>query len=136
MFKDLINKIKSKNVDTNIFSIFASNFIKGGLLLGVAITIIELIYKSDDLLGFYAFLSASFFIVQLFQFEYVNKKSPKSTKTFLINSIIGGILFVVYVFMMYHLHINNISSENIIVILILFYIIFTILYYLLIKSVN
>tara|TARA_B100000902_G_scaffold8366_1_gene10522 strand:+ start:725 stop:1135 length:411 start_codon:yes stop_codon:yes gene_type:complete len=136
MFKDLINKIKSKNVDTNIFSIFASNFIKGGLLLGVAITIIELIYKSDDLLGFYAFLSASFFIVQLFQFEYVNKKSPKSTKTFLINSIIGGILFVVYVFMMYYLHINNFSPKNVVTVLILIYIIFTLLYYLLIKSAN
>jgi len=136
MFKDLINKIKSKNVDTNIFSIFASNFIKGGLLLGVAITIIELIYKSDDLLGFYAFLSASFFIVQLFQFEYVNKKSPKSTKTFLINSIIGGILFVVYVFMMYYLHINNFSPKNVVTVLILIYIVFTLLYYLLIKSAN
>jgi len=130
MFKlDNINK-------GDIFSIFANNFIKGGLLLGLAITIIELIYKSTDLLGFYAFLSASFFIIQLFQYEYVNKKNPESTKTFLINSIIGGILFVVYVFMMYHLHINNFSSENIMVILILFYIIFTILYYLLIKSVN
>ena len=136
MFKDLINKTKSKNVDTNIFSIFASNFIKGGLLLGVAITIIELIYKSDDLLGFYAFLSASFFIVQLFQFEYVNKKSPKSTKTFLINSIIGGILFVVYVFMMYYLHINNFSPKNVVTVLILIYIVFTLLYYLLIKSAN
>ena len=136
MFEDLITKIKSKNVDTNIFSIFANNFIKGGLLLGIAITIIELIYKSDELLGFYAFLSASFFIVQLFQFEYVNKKSPKSTKTFLINSIIGGILFVVYVFMMYYLHINNFGTKNVVTILILIYIIFTLLYYLLIKSFN
>ena len=136
MFEDLITKIKSKNVDTNIFSIFANNFIKGGLLLGIAITIIELIYKSDELLGFYAFLSASFFIVQLFQFEYVNKKSPKSTKTFLINSIIGGILFVVYVFMMYYLHINNFGTKNVVTILILIYIIFTLLYYLLIKSLK
>ena len=130
MFNELFKKI---NENMYLGKLFLYNFIKGGLMIGVAITIIELIYTSKYMLPFYAFVSASFFIVQLLQYEHVNYRSPDSTIPFMIHSILGGIVFVIYALILYYLHIFKVEPSIIIKILVLLYIVISILYYYLIK---
>ena len=48
-----------KNINkSDLFKEFGTNFIKGGLLIGLTVTIIELIYKSSELISFFAYSSA------------------------------------------------------------------------------
>lgn len=136
MLNSLFKNINSNVSASYLFKIFANNFIKGGLMIGIAITIIELIYQSKDTIQFYAFVSASFFIIQLLQYEYVYKKSKQATIPFIIHSIIGGIFFVLYGILMYYLHKYNVKPSIIVKSLLFLYIIISILYYILIQNKN
>ena len=127
----MFNNIK---INKDLLNVFGTNFIKGGLLIGITVTIIEIIHKSTNMINFYAFVSASFFIVQLFQYKYVNDKNEKLSPSFLIHSIIGGIIFVLYVSVMYYLHLLDYSPNNIILISLVLYIMFSLLYYIILTN--
>tara|TARA_B100001175_G_scaffold17282_1_gene13101 strand:- start:3085 stop:3438 length:354 start_codon:yes stop_codon:yes gene_type:complete len=88
----------------NLIKIFGRNFVYGGLILGFFLTLIDLIKNSSNNIALYAFLSGSFFIVNLFQYYYVNELSKKSMEVFLVNSIVGGLFWVIYAVLLYYLH--------------------------------
>tara|TARA_Y100000389_G_scaffold195564_1_gene227162 strand:- start:4439 stop:4801 length:363 start_codon:yes stop_codon:yes gene_type:complete len=118
----------------NFIKIFGRNFIYGGLILGFALTLIDFIKNSSNNIALYAFLSGSFFILNLFQYYYVNKLSKQSMEPFLLYSIAGGIFWVIYAVLLYYLHkFTNDIKFSIIITLILI-IIVSLIYYLLLKN--
>lgn len=107
---------------------FVRNFLYGGLILGFCLTLIDLIKNSTNNIALYAFLSGSFFIVNLFQYYYVNKVSEKSTEPFLIQSIIGGTVWVLFAILLYYLHKSKLNNTTIIITMSLIIILITIIY--------
>ena len=127
------------NIDINVPSnslvtIFSKNFLKGGIILGIALTLIDIIKYKKNLISFYAFMSASFFIVNLLQFYYIDKVNKNLNRTFLLHTIVGGIVWVLYSVILYILYINNITTDVNILITLLFIIIISIIYYILLKN--
>jgi len=118
----------------NLIKIFGRNFIYGGLILGFCLTLIDLIKNSSNNIALYAFLSGSFFIVNLFQYYYVNELSKKSMEPFLAYSIVGGLFWVTYAVLLYYLHKYTQDVRlNIIISLIIISIV-SLIYYLLLKN--
>tara|TARA_B110000008_G_C16753573_1_gene477694 strand:- start:11 stop:373 length:363 start_codon:yes stop_codon:yes gene_type:complete len=118
----------------NLIKIFGRNFIYGGLILGLFLTLIDLIKNSSSNIALYAFLSGSFFITTLTQYYYVNKVSKKNVEPFLYNSILGGIFWVIYAIILYYL--NKFIQDTRLNILIssILMIIISIIYYFLLKN--
>ena len=112
------------------------NFAVYGLFLAFALTIIEYINKSSNYIALYAFLSASFFIVNLFQYYVINSTNKKLSSTFLLHTIIGGIIWVVYSIVMYILYLNKIIGLENIILMLVFIIIVTLIYYILVIKNN
>lgn len=113
-----------------LFNNFLTNFFKGGLLIGISITIIDLLSHEQNLINFYAAASASFFLVQVYQFYYINKQNSKLTHGFVLHSIYGNILWFIYVISMYLLYINDFSSIFIIITSTLMWLFGTLIYFL------
>ena len=107
------------------------NFAVYGLFLAFALTIIEYINKSSNYIALYAFLSASFFIINLCQYYVINSTNKKLSSTFLLHTIIGGIIWVVYSIVMYILYLNKITGLENIILMLVFIIIVTLVYYIL-----
>tara|TARA_X000001036_G_scaffold287200_1_gene266800 strand:- start:448 stop:858 length:411 start_codon:yes stop_codon:yes gene_type:complete len=124
-----------KNINkSDLFKEFGTNFIKGGLLIGLTVTIIELIYKSSDLISFFAYASASLFIVQLFQYYYVNYKNSKVVDKFLFHSFVGGVIWVLFIIIMILLHKYTNNINLVIVSCISLYILGLVVYFILLKN--
>tara|TARA_X000000368_G_C22846942_1_gene630288 strand:- start:400 stop:810 length:411 start_codon:yes stop_codon:yes gene_type:complete len=117
-----------------LFKTFGSNFIKGGLLIGLTVTIIEFIYKSNDLISFFAYASASLFIVQLFQYYYVNYKNSKVIDKFLFHSFVGGSVWVLFIIIMILLHKYTNNINLVVISCISLYILGLIIYFILLKN--
>tara|TARA_B110000858_G_scaffold183639_1_gene224161 strand:+ start:1827 stop:2213 length:387 start_codon:yes stop_codon:yes gene_type:complete len=114
---------------SDIISIFAKNLIKGAIFMGICLTILEIIPKTNNSIGFYAAMSASFFYVNLMQYYYVSKLENNKEHTFLYHSLMGNILWMLYALTMiilYKLKFTNI--ENILITFILTVIV-SIIYY-------
>ena len=107
------------------------NFAVYGLFIAFALTIIEYINKSSNYIALYAFLSASFFIINLCQYYVINSTNKKLSSTFLLHTIIGGIIWVVYSIVMYVLYLNKIIGLENIILMLVFIIIVTLVYYIL-----
>lgn len=73
---------------------FAVNFIYGGIILGIFLTLMDVIKSSKLLIGLYAFLAGSFFVINLIQYKYIRNLNESLTNYFLVHSIIGGIVWV------------------------------------------
>mgnify|MGYP001398261173 CR=1 FL=1 len=97
-----------------IINTLINTFITSGISFTILLTILNLIINYTNLISFYAFFSGSFILVNLYQYYTIVNKENKSTDTFLIHSIIGGIFWVILSVLMYILHINNITYKNII----------------------
>ena len=113
---------------------FIGNFIKGGLMIGIALTIIDLIAKYDGMIQFYAFASASFFLIQLFQYYHIYTIKQSSTDPFILHSVIGGIVYVFYVLLMLILYRLNVAPFMLITICTVLWLILTIGYFFILKS--
>ena len=109
---------------------FIKNFLYGGLLIGLLLTIIDVIKNSNKNVGFYAFLSGSFIIINLIQFYYIDKINNKNTHTFLLHSIIGGLIWVLYSIILFYLYKLNINTYINIFITSITTIVITYIYYL------
>ena len=94
-----------------ISSIF-NNLIRAGLLVAISLTILEKISKNIKYVGFFSFISGSFFILMLFQYNKVSF-NKLTLETFLTHSIIGGIIWCIYALIMYILFKLNYSSKQI-----------------------
>ena len=127
-------KIKiSTDEYTSLLTLFSKNFLKGGIILGIALTLVELIKYKKNLISLYAFISASFFIVNLVQFYYVDKSNPSMNTTFLIHTIIGGITWAIFSVILYVFYLLKLSTEINILFTLFIIIVTWILYYLLIE---
>ena len=105
---------------SDIISIFVKNLVKGGIFVGIALTILEIIPKTNYSIGLYAALSASFFYVNLMQYYYVSKLENNKEHTFLYHSLIGNILWMLYALIMIILYkLNFTNIENILITFIL-----------------
>ena len=124
-----------KNINkSDLFKEFGTNFIKGGLLIGLTVTIIELIYKSSDLISFFAYASASLFIVQLFQYYYVNYKNSKVVDKFLFHSFVGGVIWVLFIIIMILLHKYTNNINLVVISSVLLYVLGLVIYFILLKN--
>jgi mannose/fructose/N-acetylgalactosamine-specific phosphotransferase system component IID len=111
---------------------FISNFLYGGLVMGVLLTTIDVIKESNKNISFYAFLSGSFILINLIQYYYIhNNNNNDNTYAFLIHSIIGGIVWVIYAILLYYLYTLKINKYINIFIIVLITIVTTFIYYVL-----
>ena len=113
----------------HLLGVFSKNFVKGGLMIGIAITIIEFIYKSKDLIGLYAFCTGSFVVAQILLYEHMAFKNPMQIETFLTNSIAGGIAWVFYMLLLSYLYYSGFPPQQCVYICISAYVIMCVLYY-------
>ena len=113
----------------NLIKTLITNFIYGGLILGILLTIIDIIQNSKSSIGFYAFLAGSFFIINLFQYKHINNLNKDHTNQFLYHSIIGGIVWVILSILLYYINKILINDTLIITSMILINIFITIIYY-------
>lgn len=114
-----------------IINTLINTFLTSGISFTILLTILNLIVNYTNLISFYAFFSGSFILVNLYQYYTIIKNANKSTETFLIHSIIGGIVWVILSILMYILHINNIIYKNIISSVLFIFFIISIIYLLL-----
>ena len=130
-------KINIPNNDyTSLINIFSKNFLYGGVILGICLTLLELIKYNKNLIGYYAFVSASYFIVNLIQFYYVDKLNPEMNYTFLYHTIIGGIMWSIFSVILYVFYFRNLdTSTNILLTLLIVIVTWIIYYILLIKKI-
>lgn len=98
------------------------------------LTTIDIIKNSNKNVSFYAFLSASFIVINLIQYYYIDKRNNNNTYAFLINSIIGGILCVIYSIILYFLYTLKINKYINILIMSVITIVTTLIYYILLKT--
>ena len=118
----------------DLTKIFAVNFIYGGIIMGFLLTTIDIIKNSNKNVSFYAFLSGSFIVINLIQYYYIDKRNNNNTYAFLINSIIGGILWVIYSIILYFLYTLKINKYINILIMSVITIATTLIYYILLKT--
>lgn len=130
-------KINIPNNNYNsLLYIFSKNFLYGGLILGICLTLLELIKYNKNLIGYYAFISASFFLVNLIQFYYVDKLNPEMNYTFLYHTIIGGIMWSIFSVILYIFYLNKLHANiNILLTLLIIIVTWIIYYILLIKKI-
>ena len=100
-----------------------------GLIVALSLLLLEKISKKHNFVNFFAFGSAAFFIINLMQYNVVNKNNPKATKGFLINTILGSILWIILAVSMFYLYTFNFSRNNINIAIILIMILGFLLYY-------
>lgn len=125
-----------KNEYNILLYIFSKNFLYGGIVIGICLTLLELIKYNKNLVGFYAFASASFFIINLLQFYYIDKINPEMNSVFLYHTVVGGILWVLYSVILYIFYLKNLhANTNILFTLIIITITWIIYYILLIKKI-
>jgi hypothetical protein len=108
---------------------FLSYFFTSGIIISLSLVILKSISQYHNLVGFFAFVSASFFIVNLIQFYVINKENKDANLTFLLHTIVGGIIWVIYSIIMFFLYLNNLSIFNIIFILVTIVISITSIYF-------
>ena len=90
---------------THLSNVFFKNFFYGGLALGLGLTFVEYFRGHPDLVYLYAYVTSSFFIVQLYKYFYVNKNIPELAHGFIVHSIIGGTIYVLFIVLMLYLFI-------------------------------
>ena len=83
---------------------FLYYFLTSGLFLAVSLVILEVISKRFNLVNVFAFASASFFIINLMQFNVVYNTNPSASRGFLIHTLFGIILWTLLAVLMYFLY--------------------------------
>jgi len=79
-------------------------FFTSGLFISISLVILEMISQKFNLVNFFAFASASFFLINLMQFNVVNNNNPSANRGFLIHTLLGISLWVILAVLMYFLH--------------------------------
>lgn len=117
-----------------IINVFSKNFIKGGLVLGIALSILEILSQEKKYVAFYALVSASFIYVSLLEFNYLNQNYPSYNSTFLYYTVIGSVLWTIFALELYILHYLGTPVNLNILIVLLSQLTFIIIYFYLIKT--
>jgi hypothetical protein len=90
-----------------IFKKFLYHLLTSGVIISVLLLILELISYNANYVEIFAFLSGSFFIINFFQFYTIGTSNIKVLNQFLVQSIIGGLIWVLYAVIQYILNIFN-----------------------------
>ena len=84
-----------------------------GLFVALSLLILEQISVKFNLVNFFAFASAGFFIVNLMQYNVVDKKNPTASRGFLIHTLFGVSLWAILAILMFFLHKFNFQRGDI-----------------------
>ena len=86
---------------------FLYHLLTSGVIISVLLLVLELISYNANYVEIFAFLSGSFFIFNFFQFHTIGTSNINVLNQFLVQSIIGGFIWVFYAVIMYILNIFN-----------------------------
>jgi len=123
-----LNSIKDRLFRKDVIKNFLTYWLTSGFILAIALLVLDIISFDIKSIGVYAFLSASFFYINLLQFNLVKYKSETKIETFIMHTVLGGLLWVTYSIIMYLLYINNFSVNANIFITFISIIIITLIY--------
>ncbi len=84
-----------------------------GLFVALSLLLLEQISVKFNLVNFFAFASAGFFIVNLMQYNVVDKKNPSASRGFLIHTLFGVGLWAFLAILMFFLHKFNFQRGDI-----------------------
>lgn len=84
-----------------------------GLFVALSLLLLEHISIKFNLVNFFAFASAAFFIVNLMQYNVVDKNNPTASRGFLIHTLFGISLWATLAILMFFLHKYNFSRGDI-----------------------
>ena len=84
-----------------------------GLFVALSLLLLEQISVKFNLVNFFAFASAGFFIVNLMQYNVVDKKNPSASRGFLIHTLFGISLWAILAILMFFLHKFNFQRGDI-----------------------
>lgn len=116
-----INKVMDKNKTLSFYDNFKNKnlgksflyyWVTSGVIMSLLLIILEFTSYNPNFVEIYAFFSGSFFIFNFFQFYIVNNENKNAMAPFLIQTIIGGSIWVLYGFIMYFLYIKNFSIHK------------------------
>ena len=113
----------------NFFKEFLSYFLTSGIIISLSLVILKFISQYHNLVGFYAFASSSFFIVNLMQYHVIDSENKDANLTFLLHSMVGGVIWIVYLLIIYILYLYNFSTFNNLLITTIVIIVTTIIYF-------
>ena len=116
-----------KIVKLLIYYLFTS-----GIIVALSLVLLDFISIKYDLVKFFAFATAGFFIINLMQYNVVNKNNPSANLSFIIHTLYGVSLWAILAVSMYFFYILkfNIVQMNIAIISIMFlgFILYLLLY--------
>lgn len=96
----------------HLSNVFFKHFFYGGLALGLGLTFVEYFHHRNDLVYLYAYITSSFFLVQLYKYYVINNSLPELSHGFIIHSVIGGIVYVVFILFMLYLFVAFQSGQG------------------------
>lgn len=103
---------------TLLFRTLFFYFFTSGLIISLALTFLEYVSKFYSFVNVFAFASASFFLINLMQYNVVAENNPLAVKGFLIHTILGVLSFLFFSMTMLILHSFKYSRSDIITIMI------------------
>ena len=96
---------------------FVFYFLTSGLIIALALTFLEHVSKFYNFVNVFAFASASFFLINLMQYNVVAENNHLAVKGFLIHTILGVLSFLCLTITMLILHSFKYSRSDIITIM-------------------
>lgn len=79
-------------------------FLTSGLFVALSLFILDLVSQKYNLVNFFAFASAAFFLINLMQFNVINNTNPSANRGFLIHTFFGIGLWVLLAILLYFLN--------------------------------
>ena len=113
---------------TLLFRTFFFYFFTSGLIISLALTFLEYVSKFYSFVNVFAFASASFFLINLMQYNVVAENNPLAVKGFLIHTILGVVSFLFFSMTMLILHSFKYSRSDIITIMLSLIVIIFVIY--------
>ena len=89
---------------SNLLKSFFYYFFTSGLFVAITLVLLQALSSKFNLVNFFAFSSAAFFIINLMQFNVVNSNNPSANRGFLIHTFYGMSLWFLLAIIMYFLN--------------------------------
>ena len=113
---------------SGLFRTFFFYFFTSGLIISLALTFLEYVSKFYSFVNVFAFASASFFLINLMQYNVVAENNPLAIKGFLIHTILGVLSFLFLSMTMLILHSFKYSRSDIVTIMLSLIVIIFVIY--------
>tara|TARA_B100000424_G_C22709710_1_gene386412 strand:+ start:73 stop:447 length:375 start_codon:yes stop_codon:yes gene_type:complete len=83
---------------------FIYYFLTSGLFVALTLVLLDAISYKFNFVNFFAFASASFFLINLMQYNVVNNSNPYAKRGFVIHTLFGIALWVLLAILLYFLN--------------------------------